>query len=143
MDFNKAYYHKKDIEIRYDDLDTIGHVNNKSYLSYLEEARLDFHKQIFSWKKELDFSSVVARIEINYKKPLFYGDKLTIYTKLLNLGNKSFELESVFIKKEKNTGTLVPTADARVVLVAVNNNNGKPVEIPANERNILLSLIEK
>ncbi|MFN8254651.1 MAG: thioesterase family protein [Bacteroidales bacterium] len=132
-----VYQHKKKIEIRYDDLDTIGHVNNKAYLSYLEEARLDFHKQVFSWKKNLDFNSVVARIEINYKKPLFYGDNLTVHTRLSNLGTKSFELETLFVKEAGNAGNFLVTAEAKVVLVAINPESGLSVELPAKEKEIL------
>jgi acyl-CoA thioester hydrolase len=136
MNFS-VYQHKKKIEIRYDDLDTIGHVNNKAYLSYLEEARLDFHKQVFSWKKNLDFNSVVARIEINYKKSLFYGDNLTVHTRLSNLGTKSFELETLFVKEIGNAGNFLVTAEAKVVLVAINPESGLSVEIPVKEREIL------
>jgi acyl-CoA thioester hydrolase len=137
MDISK-YKHVKKIEIRYDDLDTLGHVNNKAYLSYLEEARIDYHKQLFSWKHELEFNAVVAKIEINYRKPLFYGNALKIYTKLSNLGTKSFELESLFTVEDRETGEPVKTADAKVVLVAINPSNGQPIAIPDKEKQILL-----
>ncbi len=135
----ESFKHIKKIEIRYDDLDILGHVNNKAYLSYLEEARIDYHKQLFQWKNELEFNSVVVKIEINYRKPLFYGDKLQIHTRLSNIGTTSFELESVFVKDDANSEFSIIAADARVVLVSIDPKSGKPVRIPEKEKNILLN----
>jgi acyl-CoA thioester hydrolase len=135
----ESFKHIKKIEIRYDDLDILGHVNNKAYLSYLEEARIDYHKQLFQWKNELEFNSVVVKIEINYRKPLFYGDKLQIHTRLSNIGTTSFELESVFVKDGANSEFSIIAADARVVLVSIDPKSGKPVRIPEKEKNILLN----
>lgn len=137
MDLSQ-FKHIKNIEIRYDDLDTLGHVNNKAYLSYLEEARIDYHKQLFNWKHELEFNAVVAKIEINYRKPLYYTDKLMVYTRLLNTGTKSFELESYFITKTNNPDVISKVADAKVVLVAIDPLTGHPVNLPEKEKQLLL-----
>jgi len=137
MDISQ-YKHVKKIEIRYDDLDMLGHVNNKAYLSYLEEARIDYHKQLFSWKNELEFNAVVAKIEINYRRPLFYGNLLNIYTRLSNLGTKSFELDSIFVVFESKSEVPVKVADAKVVLVAINPANGQPAAIPEKEKQLIM-----
>ena len=132
------YKHHINIKIRYDDLDTFGHVNNKAYLAYLEEARIDFHKKIFCWKKTLEFNAVVAKIEINYLKPILLNDKLSVYTKLNNVGNKSFELESIFCIKSNEKEEIIIVANSRVVLVSVEPKTGKPTRIPDEEREKLL-----
>ncbi len=132
------FKHIKKIVIRYDDLDTMGHVNNKSYLSFLEESRIDYHKQLFDWKHELEFNAVVAKIEINYRKPLFYNDTLYIYTRLFNIGTKSFELESFFITKDKKSEILSKVAEAKVVLVAIDPKTGQAIALPEKEKQLLL-----
>ena len=125
------------IPVRYNDLDTFGHVNNKAYLSYLEEARIDFHKNVFGWNGKLEFNAVVAKIEINYLKPVFYGDTLYAYTRLSYLGNKSFEITTVFIV-EKEGSKLIKVSDSKVVLVTIDLNTGKPTKITEIEREKLL-----
>ncbi|OQY02899.1 MAG: hypothetical protein B6I20_06200 [Bacteroidetes bacterium 4572_117] len=129
----KAYDHIIKIPVRYNDLDTFGHVNNKAYLSYLEEARIDFHRRVFGWDGKLEFNAVVAKIEINYLKPVFYGDTLFAYTKLSHIGNKSFEISTVFVV-EKPEGKLVKVSDSKVVLVNIDLKTGKPTTISEKER---------
>jgi acyl-CoA thioester hydrolase len=130
------FKHIKKVKIRYDDLDTLGHVNNKAYLAYLEEARIDFHHMLFNWKGKLAFNIVVARIEINYLLPVFYDDELSLHTKISTIGNKSFELETLFVvsREEKNS----KVAEAKVVLVNIELKSGETVSLPENERNRLV-----
>jgi len=130
------FKHIKKVSIRYDDLDTFSHVNNKAYLAYLEEARVDYHKKLFEWKGALEFNAFVARIEINYILPVFYGEELSLYTRASNIGNKSFELETFFIVQKKEE--LVKIADAKVVLVAIDPETGKTRSIPEKEKEALL-----
>jgi acyl-CoA thioester hydrolase len=60
--------------MRWGDMDAYGHVNNVVYLSYLEEARVDM---LFTLGSELGVRALsdgvlVARHEIEYKRPLVY-----------------------------------------------------------------------
>lgn len=130
------FKHIKKVNIRYDDLDTFGHVNNKAYLAYLEEARIDYHKLLFNWKGELEFNALVARIEINYQRPVFYGNELTLFTRATNIGTKSFELETYFIVDKK--GEQIKVADAKVVLVSIDLKTGQTRPIPDNEKKRLM-----
>ncbi len=50
-------------------MDAYGHVNNVVFLSYLEEARIDF---LFRPDKDFQQGSVVARHEIDYKRQLVH-----------------------------------------------------------------------
>ncbi|RLD65911.1 MAG: hypothetical protein DRI95_07700 [Bacteroidetes bacterium] len=143
MEFKKEledFTHIIKIPIRYNDMDTFGHVNNKAYLSYLEEARIDFHKKVFNWNGKLDFNAVVAKIEINYLKPVFYGDTLYAYTRLSNIGNKSFEITTVFVV-EKTDSKLIKVSDSKVVLVTIDLKTGKTAIISETEREKLEPLL--
>ncbi len=130
------FKHVKQVSVRYDDLDTFSHVNNKAYLAYLEEARADYHRTLFKWKGLLEFNAVVAKIEINYILPVFYGDKLLLYTRASNIGTKSFELETFFVVEKENEK--VKVAHAKVVLVSVDPKTGKTAVIPEEEKRVLL-----
>lgn len=80
-------------EIRFADIDALGHVNNATYLSYFEQARIHFFGQMLD--EPWDWNSrglLVARNEINYKLPLFLQDQLEIFVKCSAVGGKSFTL---------------------------------------------------
>jgi len=47
----KNFKHKTKIIVRFSDLDAMQHVNNATYLTYLEETRIDYFNTLFSRKK--------------------------------------------------------------------------------------------
>jgi acyl-CoA thioester hydrolase len=69
------------IQVRTYECDSYGHVNNANYLNYLEYARYEFLKDIgFDYNAMLKagYGVYIARIEIDYKRPAFTDDTLTI-----------------------------------------------------------------
>ena len=55
-------------------MDSFGHVNNVVYLRYLEQARVDwmFETARQAGVEKFSLGTVVARHEIDYKRPLVY-----------------------------------------------------------------------
>ncbi|MEV7089653.1 thioesterase family protein [Streptomyces sp. NPDC093085] len=66
--------HTYSCPLRWSDMDAFGHVNNAVFISYLEEARVDFMFRLAPGDGSPSFSggSVVARHEIDYKLPLVH-----------------------------------------------------------------------
>lgn len=81
------------IEIRFADIDVMGHVNNAVYLSYFEQARMDFFAKLVgkSWDWERD-GILLARNEVDYHQPVLLADRLTIQTKVEKIGTTSMTL---------------------------------------------------
>jgi len=125
------FKHKIDLDLRYDDLDTMGHVNNKAYLTYLEEARISYHETVVGFdKKTLQFNAVVGRIDIIYKHPIFLDDHVQVFTRCSHMGKRSFDLESVIVACKK--GDLLNKRLATVAittLVSIDMLTGKSKEI--------------
>jgi acyl-CoA thioester hydrolase len=76
------------IQVRFRDLDSLKHVNNAVYLTYLEIARIEY------WKA-LRFESVrpsmlLARVEIDYVKPVLFDDQVEVAVRVSEFGTKSF-----------------------------------------------------
>lgn len=81
------------IEIRFNDVDLYGHVNNAVYLSYLEQARISFFNQLIgkdhNWLEE---GIIVANVNINYLKPILFDNYIIGEVWLDEIGSKSFKL---------------------------------------------------
>ena len=116
MEEIKKFKHKTKIVVRFSDLDAMQHVNNATYLSYLEEARIDYFNKLFNRRKEnLDFEAVVGRIEINYIYPIVLGDKVEVFTRVSKIGNKSVDVEHIIAVKKGNE--LIKSATSLTKLV--------------------------
>jgi len=117
------YKNRLKISIRYDDLDTYGHVNNKAFMTYLEDSRIFYMKEVMHFTpKNLDFEAVVGRIDISYLAPLFLSDEVWVYTRCSKIGNKSYELESIIIKIVE--GKEVIASEAHTTMVSFDLEKG-------------------
>jgi acyl-CoA thioester hydrolase len=121
--------HEKRIEIRWNDLDVYGHVNNAIYLTYLEEARDEWLSvslgdpvQIWNW--------VLVHVEIDYRRELALADDVVVATcRLDRIGGSSVTtLEQV----RTSTGELA--AEAKAVLVARDRDTGRSRPLTTAER---------
>ncbi len=101
------------LPVRFRDADAMGHVNNAVYLTYLEQARVEYLRRVLNLSKPSDYAVVVARVEIDYKSPTFIDEELLIGTRVTKLGGASFEMDYRLV--EKKTGRLV--AQAKSVMV--------------------------
>jgi acyl-CoA thioester hydrolase len=96
------YHYHTPMTIRYGDMDTLGHVNNAKYLTYLEQARISFFRDLKLWDGNVaEVGAIVAKISIDYKLPLTMDDgTIDIWTRCSRLGNKSLDLEQVVLRKD-------------------------------------------
>jgi acyl-CoA thioester hydrolase len=104
------------IDIRYGDMDTLGHVNNAKYLTYLEQARVHYFRELALWDGSVsDTGFIVARIEIDYKLPLSLDDRqAVVYTRTGRMGSKSLDLDCLIVR----AGDEAVAAASRTVMVA-------------------------
>ena len=119
----------KNVDSRWRDMDAIGHINNATYLTYFETARVDFLKQLgFDLlKRDVDNSVILASMKVDYIKQSVHPSTYNIGCRITRLGNKSFDLFSaIFVKQELN-----PIVFGVFTLVAFNYKTQKT--IPLNE----------
>jgi acyl-CoA thioester hydrolase len=130
------YKHKLKINVRFADLDAMQHVNNAAYLTYLEEARIDYFNTLFHRNKErLDFEAVVARIEIDYVHPIVLGDEVEVYTRISQLGHKSVNVEHIIAIK-KDSG-IIKAATSITKLVYYDYKSHNTMQIPEEAKKII------
>lgn len=115
-----------DLEIRFRDLDALGHVNNAVYLTYFEIVRTRYWKRLFGLPPADDWGFVMVRTECNYRSPALLGETIAIATRVSALRNSSFTFE--YRLTERRTGRLI--ADGLSVQACYDRNKGRTVRIP-------------
>ena len=117
------------IRVRYGETDQMGYAYYGVYAQYYEVGRVEAIRQLgFSYKdvEEKGILLPVSEFSVNYKKPAFYDDELTIKT----------------IIKEKVTGVRIPFEyevynqknellnTGKVTLICVDKKTNKPCKLP-------------
>jgi acyl-CoA thioester hydrolase len=121
--------HEKTIEIRWNDQDPYGHVNNAVYLTYLEEVRDAWLKRALGESDAL-WDYVIARVEIDFRRELTQAhDTVLARCELEEIGRSSVRTRESLVTAD---GTV--SAEARCVLVARDRDSGSSRPLTDDER---------
>jgi acyl-CoA thioester hydrolase len=115
---------KTPVAVRFKDIDAMGHVNNAVYATYFEEARAAFARQVLGLTRLDAFDFVVARLEIDFRRPLLYGEDLEAALWVGRMGQRSFTLEY------RLTSGANTVAEGRSVQVFYDYASGVPKAVP-------------
>jgi acyl-CoA thioester hydrolase len=114
------------VDVRWRDVDALGHVNHAVFLTYLEEGRDAFFSQTLGG----DPLYVVARIEVDLRAEVRYPDRrVTVRIEVERLGTTSLTTREKILTPSKETA-----AEARVVTVRWDAGHRKPVPFSQAER---------
>jgi acyl-CoA thioester hydrolase len=122
------------IEVRFRDLDALGHVNNAVYLTYFEIARLHYWKKLFGSEAFNRYGFVVVRAECNYRSPAHAGEVLQVFAKVSELKRSSFIFEYEIV--EPQTGRII--ADGSTVQACFDPEAKRARPIPHELRDSIL-----
>jgi len=131
--------HKTDVQIRFNDVDILGHVNNAVYQYYFDLARVNYFTDVLG-EHEADFHAealIVASIKVDYIMPVYLKDKIYVTTKITTIGNKSLTMtQKVFDEKKQ----LKASSETR--MVAYSTKEQSTISIPERWK-ISISNFEK
>lgn len=115
------------IQIRFNDIDAIGHINNNVYLSYFDLGKSSYFEAIrgtaINW---LDSAIVIVHMEIDFLRPVFYREEIVVDSKIIKLGDKS----GVFVQQIRNPKTDAIKCRCKSVFVAFDATSQKSTPIP-------------
>jgi acyl-CoA thioester hydrolase len=83
------------IPIRYADIDAHRHLNNVAYLTFMEQARLVYLREVGLWHDDR-FESVgmiVAKVTCTYLQPAYMWEEVRVRIRISHVGTKSFHFE--------------------------------------------------
>lgn len=93
----KVFRHVMPIQIRFNDVDKFGHVNNTIYFQFYDTAKTDYFAQVcrdVNWEQ---VAIVVVKVEADFVSQIKAGDHIAARTRVTRVGNKSFQLEQDII----------------------------------------------
>lgn len=121
--------HRCPIQIRFSDIDKMGHINNAKYLTYSEYARVQyFHELTGDTIKWSERGIILARAELDFVSPGHMHDDIFVETWCSRIGNSSFDLTFKIVKKVNSADVLL--AQGKTVMVCFDYKNNKTFPVP-------------
>ncbi|MCA0147392.1 acyl-CoA thioester hydrolase [Bacillus sp. V-88] len=114
------------IKVRFSETDMFGHMNNTVPFTYFEEARIEYLKHIGfmqNWvKPEHDTIPVVADLQCDFVKQVFFDETLKVYVKADRVGRSSVDLHYMGLNEEEQV-----CFTGRGTMVQISKETGKGV----------------
>lgn len=128
-----------DLQMRFRDLDAMGHVNNAVYLTYCELARTQFYLKHHFKRSLHDIDFILAHVDIDYVSAAEWTDELQVAVWPSKVGSSSFTLS--YEITDKKSGRLIAKSTSVLVSYDYAKKQAKP--IPAEFRKVLEANLER
>jgi YbgC/YbaW family acyl-CoA thioester hydrolase len=137
------------VDVQFEDIDGGGVVHHPNYLRYLERARCQAMREIgvpFEQCLKDGVAFVVAELNSKYLRPLQFGQRVFVLTRLVALRKSSLKVFQKIVVEPPSQELLAADLDffsnsgrpcffAQLRLVAVNLQDARPINLPEHLRN--------
>ena len=90
---NIEFNHQDIIQIRFNDIDVLGHVNNAVQITYFDFGKVKYFEalknQVIDWSGS---EVVMVNVNVDFFEPIFISNQIVVKTKVYEIGNKSIKL---------------------------------------------------
>lgn len=118
------------VQIRYNDIDAQGHVNNAKFVTFIEFARFRYLTTVGLWDgmSFMDLGLIVADVHINYLAPIKLFQNINVGVKVSKIGNKSISF--IYQIEDSDTRQIMATAET----IMVSFDYLKQISTPVSKR---------
>ena len=122
--------HTTQIQIRFNDVDQMGHVNNAVIMEYLDLGKDAFFSGHGLSPTKSDFTVMVVHYDVDFKAQIHYHARIQVETEIEKLGNKSLTM----MQRVVNTETNVVCVECRTVMAGYRRSTSSSEVIPDEVR---------
>lgn len=124
--------HRLPLQIRFNDVDQMGHVNNAVIMEFFDLGKASFFAEKGLIVEDGDFTVMVVHVEVDFKAQIHFHDKVSVETGIERIGNKSLHVLQQVVKAD---GTIC--AVCRTVMSGYSRKTGSSAVIPDGVREML------
>jgi acyl-CoA thioester hydrolase len=125
MQSHSSYKNILPVQVRFSDVDMMGHVSNTVYQSYYDAGKLQYFDEVTPDMDFINIGVVGASIKIDYIQPIFIRTQILVKTRVAVLGRKSMTMEHCLT--DAHTGEILSTCSAVLVCYAVKEQKSIPI----------------
>lgn len=125
---DRPFNHSINVQMRFSDLDMLGHVNNNSYLTYADLGKVAYFERASPDGSLRTINAVVAHYDVDFYAPTYFSEKLCVLTAVTSISERAIRLEQRIVSRPQGMTKCI----IRTVMVSVNPEDGRSA--PADPR---------
>lgn len=95
------FRHRCPLQLRFNDVDVLGHVNNTVYFSFYDTGKAHYFSDVrgeeMNWRK---VDTVIANVNCAYISSIVFGEDVEVLTRCTEIGEKSFHLQQMLVRRD-------------------------------------------
>ena len=88
----EVFKHKLSLQLRFNDIDMMGHVNNAVIMEFFDYGKMKYFDETGIYVEKEDITIVIVHYEVDFMGQIFRNDVPEVCTKVSKFGNKSLEV---------------------------------------------------
>ncbi|MDG5799471.1 acyl-CoA thioesterase [Marinilabiliaceae bacterium ANBcel2] len=128
MDISLSHFnHLTPVQIRFNDADSLGHINNAVIQEYFDLGRINYFDKVLGDRLgRAGQNVVIVSYTTDFLTESIPYNSFSVYTKVTRLGQKSFNMLQWLVK----SGNSLPNATCNSVMAGFNRNTHQGLVIP-------------
>ncbi len=121
------FKHRVDLQLRFNDIDILGHLNNTVYFSFYDTGKAYYLEAVqggeIDWQR---VETVMANVDCAFIEPVYFGMEVEIVTRCESLGERSMTIFQMLVDKQSQRVKSV----CRSVMVSIDPDTKHSVPMP-------------
>lgn len=122
----EKFRHAVPLQLRFNDIDVLGHVNNNAQLALFDVGKTEFYNamrgQLADWSR---VEAVIVNLNCTFMEQIRFTDPMEVRTRVKRIGEKSFTLQQIL--RNTATGQICSMCESVMVSVDYATKASKPI----------------
>ncbi len=122
----EAFRHAVPLQLRFNDIDVLGHVNNNAQLALFDVGKTEFYNalrgQLSDWSR---VEAVIVNLNCTFMEQIHFTDPMEVRTRVKKIGERSFTMQQILRNTE--TGQICSMCESVMVSVDYATKTSKPI----------------
>ncbi len=122
----ESFRHAVPLQLRFNDIDMLGHVNNNAQLALFDVGKTEFDNTLrgalSDWSK---VEAVIVNINCTFMQQILFTDPMEVRTKVKKIGERSFVLQQIL--RNTATGAICSMSESVMVSIDFETRASKPI----------------
>ena len=122
------FYHRLPLQIRFNDIDIVGHLNNMVYNAFFDLGKIEYFKSVMADKVDWHMIPVVVvNINCNFYSPTYIDEQIEVVTAVVSISERSFKMEQRIVNCQ--TGDVKCVATTVMAGFDPSTAKGAPIDL--------------